>query len=119
MNNVCTALPPGSRPGAPCATFEECDGRFGYCNRLNGKCEAYPPLVRAGENCGTRVDGSGETINCVPGTSCVATLGALVRSCLPDLPVGAACHPTVGGRCTRPAACIDATCQIAPPAMCQ
>lgn len=88
-----------------------CDTRMDlYCNRLTLKCEALPPLAKAGEPCGPLLDGSGGTIQCVGGTTCLGVMG-LTRTCVPDLDAGKPCNPLTGARCAIPNVCTNGTCQ--------
>jgi hypothetical protein len=106
-----TAPPPPANLGEDCSRVS-CDSRQDglYCNRLTSICEPMLPLAMPGQPCGTLVDGSGGIVYCTPGTSCVGRQG-LTRTCEADLPTGAACQPTLGPRCARPATCVSGTCQ--------
>jgi hypothetical protein len=117
-NSVCTVVA-GYNVGDPCTGMSsaECDTRIAQCNRLTMTCEALL-MAKAGENCGGLVDGSGLSVSCVSGTSCVATVGAFARTCLPDLPFGSACDVQIGARCVRPSTCSEGKCQIVPPPTC-
>jgi hypothetical protein len=96
-----------------------CDNRLDlYCNRLTMKCDPLPPLAKAGEACGSLLDGSGATIQCVGGTTCLGVMG-LTRTCVADLEAGKPCNPLTGARCANPNVCTNGTCQARDFPVCQ
>ena len=128
LGGTCTE-PPGVTPMPPTAPLPpanlgddcsrvSCDARQDgiYCNRITSKCEAMLPLAMPGQPCGPLLDGSGGTVFCTAGATCVGRQG-LTRTCEPDLPVGEACQATLGARCARPATCVSGRCQE--PSVCE
>lgn len=97
--------------GAACTGGGECDSLEGSCNLLTRRCEALR-IVALGEPCGSLGDGSSLVVNCIAGTSCVSSVGALVRTCTADLPLGTACDRRNGSRCARPGHCNDGICRL-------
>lgn len=110
INNLCSSNK-HKDVGASCAGDGECSPRTGYCNRVTKRCEAVR-IGGVGAACGLVNDGTSAIVYCVVGTSCVAGIGTVARTCVPDLPLGAICDVRNGSRCARPAACNGGSCRV-------